>query len=40
MDDLKPVIESIPWLSEADRGGIFEANARAVFPRFQVGAAV
>jgi 4-oxalmesaconate hydratase len=40
MDDLKPVIESIPWLSEADRAGIFEANARAVFPRFQLAAAV
>jgi 4-oxalmesaconate hydratase len=40
MDDLKPVIESIPWLSEVDRGRIFEDNARALFPRFQVHARV
>jgi 4-oxalmesaconate hydratase len=40
MDDLKPVIESIDWLSEADRGRIFEDNARAVFPRFRVSAPV
>ncbi len=40
MDDLKPVIESITWLSETDRGRIFEDNARAVFPRFQVHAPV
>ena len=40
MDDLKPVIESVDWLSEADRGRIFEDNARAVFPRFQVSAPV
>jgi 4-oxalmesaconate hydratase len=40
MDDLKPVIESIPWLSETDRSRIFEDNIRAVFPRFQVHAQV
>lgn len=31
MDDLKPVIESIEWLTEKDRKKIFEENARAVF---------
>lgn len=31
MDDLKPVIESIEWLSEQDRKMIFEENARKVF---------
>ena len=31
MDDLKPVIESIEWLSEKDRKMIFEENARKVF---------
>jgi OH-DDVA meta-cleavage compound hydrolase len=36
-DDLKPVIESIEWLSEADRRKIFEENARAVY-RLEVGA--
>ena len=34
LDDLKPVIESIGWLNEADRRAIFETNAGAVFPRF------
>src|SRR5262249_59484364 len=40
LDDLKPVIESIGWLAETDRKRIFEDNARAVFPRFQVPAPV
>ena len=40
MDDLKPVIESIPWLTETDRARIFEDNIRAVFPRFHVPAQV
>ena len=40
LDDLKPVIEGISWLSEGDRGRIFEDNARAVFPRFRVSAPV
>ena len=31
MDDLKPVIESIDWLSADDRAAIFEGNARSVF---------
>jgi predicted TIM-barrel fold metal-dependent hydrolase len=40
MDDLRPVIEGISWLSETDRSRIFEDNPRAVFPRFKVTAAV
>ena len=40
LDDLKPVIEGIAGLSAEDRERIFEANARAVFPRFQVSAPV
>ncbi len=40
LDDLKPVIERIKWLSEMDRMRIFEDNARAVFPRFKVWAPV
>lgn len=32
-DDLKPMIESIEFLSNADRHAIFEGNARRVFPR-------
>lgn len=31
MDDLKPVIESISWLSDADRKGIFEENAKRLY---------
>jgi 4-oxalmesaconate hydratase len=33
LDDLKPVIESIDWLTEDDRAAIFEGNARVVYPR-------
>jgi 4-oxalmesaconate hydratase len=33
-DDLKPVIEALPGLSAADKQGIFEDNARKLFPRF------
>jgi 4-oxalmesaconate hydratase len=40
LDDLKPVIEGIPWLSAQDRELIFERNVRSVFPRFRVPAAV
>jgi 4-oxalmesaconate hydratase len=40
LDDLRPVIEGIGWLTEEDRSRIFEANARQVFPRFQVAAPV
>lgn len=31
MDDVKPMIESFDWLSDADRRAIFEGNARHVF---------
>jgi 4-oxalmesaconate hydratase len=31
MDDLRPVVESIEWLSPADREIIFEGNAKALF---------
>jgi 4-oxalmesaconate hydratase len=31
IDDLKPVIESIDWLTEADRRKIFEENARSLY---------
>jgi 4-oxalmesaconate hydratase len=40
LDDLRPVIDAIGWLTEEDRSRIFEANARQVFPRFQVTAPV
>ena len=40
LDDLRPVIEGIPWLSTEDRSLIFERNARSVFPRFRVPATV
>ncbi len=32
-DDMKPVIESIGWLTEAQRKDIFECNCRRVYPR-------
>jgi len=34
-NDIKWYIDQIPWLTEADRHKIFEANARRVFTRFQ-----
>jgi 4-oxalmesaconate hydratase len=34
LDDLKPVIESIDWLSQGDRSRIFEDNARSLYSRF------
>jgi 4-oxalmesaconate hydratase len=30
---MKPVIESIAWLSEAQRKDIFECNCRRLYPR-------
>jgi predicted TIM-barrel fold metal-dependent hydrolase len=36
LDDLKPVIESIAALSEADRTGVFEGNARRLFNRLDL----
>jgi 4-oxalmesaconate hydratase len=32
-DDMKPVIESIEWLTEAQRKDIFECNCRRLYPR-------
>ena len=40
LDDLRPVIEDIGWLTPEDLRSVFEETARAVFPRFKVGAAV
>ena len=35
-DDIKPVIESIDFLTEEDRRNIFEENARRLFPRLKI----
>ncbi len=40
LDDLKPVIESIDWLTEQDKRLIFEENAKKVFTRFKTPAKV
>ncbi len=37
LDDLRPVIESIEWLSDQDKKNIFEDNQRKVFPRLKIG---
>ena len=34
-DDLKPVIEAIPFLTEADRRNIFECNCTRLYSRFR-----
>jgi predicted TIM-barrel fold metal-dependent hydrolase len=39
LNDIKPYIEAIPWLSEADRKAIFEENALKVYSRLRVTAA-
>ncbi|MBX5437835.1 MAG: amidohydrolase [Alicyclobacillaceae bacterium] len=36
LDDLKPVIQSIEWLSDEDKANIFEHNARRVYHRLPV----
>jgi hypothetical protein len=36
LDDLKPVIESIDWLSDSDKKNVFEDTAKKAFPRFSV----
>lgn len=32
LNDIKPMIDSIPWLSEADRLAVYEGNARQIYP--------
>ncbi|TMA64162.1 MAG: amidohydrolase, partial [Deltaproteobacteria bacterium] len=34
-DDVRPNIESIPWLNAEDKEKIFHANAAQVFTRFK-----
>ena len=36
LDDLKPVIETIPSISDADKKNVFENVARKVFPRAKI----
>jgi len=40
LDDLRPVIESISWLTDDDRRRIFEENPRTVFPRYRAAVGV
>lgn len=35
-NDVKSLIDSIPWLSESDRRGVYEDNARKVYSRLPV----
>ena len=35
LDDTKPLIESIEWLSDQDRKNIFEDTAKKVYTRFK-----
>jgi predicted TIM-barrel fold metal-dependent hydrolase len=39
LNDIKPMIDAIPWLSEEDRQAIYEGNALRVYTRLQIGAA-
>jgi predicted TIM-barrel fold metal-dependent hydrolase len=36
LDDLRPVVEAIGWLSDEQRQAIFEGNARQVFTKLPV----
>jgi len=36
LDDIKPTIESIAWLSDADRAKVFEGNAARLYTRLAV----
>jgi 4-oxalmesaconate hydratase len=38
LDDIKPLIESISWLSDAERTGVFEGNALSIYPRLLTAA--
>jgi predicted TIM-barrel fold metal-dependent hydrolase len=38
LNDVKPLIDAIPWLTEADRRAIYEDNARAVYSRLKAPA--
>jgi 4-oxalmesaconate hydratase len=40
MDDIKPMIEAIPWMTVQDKKNVFEDVAMKIFPRFKVNAAV
>ncbi len=35
LDDIRPMIEGISWLTEKDKKNIFEDTAKKVFPRFK-----
>jgi hypothetical protein len=37
-EDTVPILQSIDWLSDADRSKLTEGNARKVSSRMQVGA--
>lgn len=39
LDDIRRLVEAVPWLNEADRGLIFEGNALQAFGRLQLAAA-
>ncbi|MPZ47843.1 MAG: amidohydrolase family protein [Dehalococcoidia bacterium] len=36
LNDIKPMIENIPWLTEEDRHAVYEGNARKVYSRLQL----
>ena len=38
VEDTVPLLQSIDWLSDADRSQLTEGNARQVFSQMQVGA--
>ena len=38
LNDVKSLIEAIPWLDDQDRQAIFEGNARLLYPRLNPGA--
>jgi 4-oxalmesaconate hydratase len=37
LNDIKPLVEAIEWLTAADRARVYEDNARDVFSRLGAG---
>ena len=37
LNDVKALIDAIPWLTDEDRHAIYEGNARRVYSRLRVG---
>ena len=37
LNDIKPLVDGIEWLTATDRSAIYEGNARELFSRLTIG---